>query len=442
MGKIYNKSIKFLSCLFCCLLIFANPCQGSYLKDLESLSSLKFNQGQVRITAPYSILENTRYTPNLDVFEFEHYAIRVLNRKNPEKFILEIEDNLKNVSLNKNQEDIYKRLPWWSKSAPQGLKTLDFSQVDGKLEKYKLSENYQLKLVERQGAWGKVYILEHCKKGKEPIKICAVKLLLTRKNESMKVEEFRKRHYDEIKNTFTLSDKNIDIGIEPYGILKNDEDHYLIFLEYGENAHSVFKQQPLSTSVNALYDFIFKVNEFHARGYAHGDLKIDNMLLVNHKIKLCDWFSLSTFKDIELKKYRYIGDNLPPEALRALYFRKDENLLYSIITEKNQEQSYFLHPIAADRFCLGISLLELLAPDLYQEYDKLMTQGFNPWKPESLDFWEKHVNYIRNTQSALLKRASKIDDWKLAQLYKQVHQFICLDPMKRKFILSKTEENS
>jgi hypothetical protein len=43
--------------------------------------------------------------------------------------------------------------------------------------------------------------------------------------------------------------------------------------------------------------------------------------------------------------------------MRALYFGDNGNLTYSIVTVEGKKQAYILHPIAADRFCLGISLL-------------------------------------------------------------------------------------
>ena len=76
-----------------------------------------------------------------------------------------------------------------------------------------------------------------------------------------------------------------------------------------------------------------------------------------------------------------------------------------------------LHPISADRFCLAISLLEIMAPDLYQSFEKLIPKGFNPYGPESLDFWQEHITYLKETQKELLLRAKKTDNMKKRQLF-------------------------
>ena len=437
-----HLQLKITLCLFTLMILFSNSCQAQHLKSLNDISSLEFNNESIQVTAPYSILENTKFTSQLNSFSFEHYLIKVINRENPDDFILKITKNSQNPLANNSPNFSADRLPWWSTSAPSVLKTLDFSKIDGSLDEYKIGEHHRLKLLGKQGAWGKVYMLESIdnRTRATPMKICAVKVLLTRKDKPIKdVQEFRNRHQDEIKNNFILVDRNIDISTIPYGMLKNDEDHYLIFLELGQNAYDVFKEQSTELTINALFDLVHSINKLHLTGIAHGDLNVRNMLFFDKQIKFCDWFSLNDYTTINLKKYRYIGDFLAPEAMRALYFGKNDNLNYSIVNIENKKHAYFLHPIAADRFCLGISLLEIIAPDLYKQYDSLNDKDFNPWAPKSLDFWEKHANYIERTQTELVNRASKVENWKLAELYKQASQFISLDPMKRNCILSEKQ---
>ena len=245
------------------------------------------------------------------------------------------------------------------------------------------------------------------------------------------IEDFRERHKQEIENNLQISDLRMNIAIEPYGIIENDPDHYLLFLEYGENAHDCFKGQLLDASIDQIYNFINEINDLHAAGYAHGDLKIANMLLVNNRIKLCDWFSLSSFTNQCVGKYRYIGDNLPPEAMRAFYFRENNELLYAKIFDNDNEKMYILHPIAADRFCLAISLLEIIAPDLYQGFERLIPKGFNPYRPGSLDFWQEHITYLREMQKELLLRAKKENNTKKGELFLQMANYIDVDPSKR-----------
>jgi serine/threonine protein kinase len=287
--------------------------------------------------------------------------------------------------------------------------------------------------LSEQGCWGKVYALEQFADNKEPQILCAVKVLLTRKDKDMAVQTFRERHRDEIKNNLIIS--NWDLAIKPYGILKNDEDHFILFLEYGQSGHEYFKNQPAEAFLDNLDEFLNEVNKMHALGYAHGDLKIDNMLIVNNKIKLCDWYSLTDFKKIPVQKYRYIGDNLPPEAIRAFYFGENTALNYSRVKLKNTEKAYILHPIAADRFCMSISLLEILAPELHldltKKYEEIFPKDFNPYQPTTLDFMPKYVQFLKETQATLLKLAKKTDDKRKQKLCKNMAKFIELDPMKR-----------
>lgn len=431
--------------MFCCtilLLGIASTGNAASIQNIHSLDELelKDKRDPVQITAPYSILSNATFTPNLDSYSYKDYNLKILDKEHSKKLILQIVKNLESKNLMVSSK-IKEPLPWWSKTAPSVLKNLDFSKVDGKLNEYQIAKNYRLRLLSKQGHWGKVYVLERL--GKDGFKeiICAVKLLLTRSEPDMSVQNFRERHQDEINNNLILVERNIDIADKPYGILENDADHYLLFLEYGDNAHDRFKHQSIDVIVNQLYDFIKTVNKLHLAGYAHGDLKIDNFIFVNNEIKLCDWYSLSDFTRIVVEKYRYIGDNLPPEAMRAFYFGENTGLTYSLVIDHDQERSYLLHPVASDRFCLAISLLEVLAPDLYKNYTSMVPKNFNPYKPDSLEFWPKYVAYINATQKALLQRAAETENVKKRELFQQLSTFIELDPMKREMVLSDTLEH-
>jgi hypothetical protein len=133
--------------------------------------------------------------------------------------------------------------------------------------------------------------------------------------------------------------------------------------------------------------------------------------------------------------------------MRALYFKEDHSLLYSLVTDNHiissktkttpKQQAYFLHPIAADRFCLGVSLLEILAPDLYKGFYTLLPKSFNPWKAETIEFWQSQVDYIREVQNTLRDMASKTDNLKKRWLLEQIVEFIHVDPLKRKALIPK-----
>lgn len=371
--------------------------------------------------------------------------LQIIDKQDPAKMIFQVTKKPTASVPMDTTTSLSKRLPWWSPTAPLVLKTLDFSKVDGKESTYAIGDNYRLTLLSKQGHWGKVYVLEQIAADHTVKKICALKLILTRPELNMSVEEFRERHQQEVLNNLNLAGANFNIAIKPYGVLEQDPDHYLLFLEYGENAYTRFKDQSLEPYLDQLHAFIQEVNAMHLAGYTHGDLKVDNMLFVNNKLKLCDWYSWVALNKTTVGKYRYIGDELPPEAMRALYFKEDQSLLYSLVTDNHaissktkntpNQQAYFLHPIAADRFCLGVSLLEILAPDLYKGFYTLLPKSFNPWKAETIEFWQSQVDYIRDVQNTLRDMAAKTDNLKKRWLLEQIVEFIHVDPLKRKMLI-------
>lgn len=422
---------KFILPSIVLILFLIHPCHAAeHLSNISSISNLDFTQGDVQVTAPCFLLSDTHFTSALDTYRHSNYSIKVLDIENPKKSILRISKINQAKISNQDNLNVEQKLPWWSKSAPKDLKSLDFSKVDGKSKIYHIGKNYRLTLLAKQGHWGMVYLLERLSKNLNPQKICAVKLVFSRADRPIKIEEFHERHKEELQNNIKI--QNLDIAMQPYGIIKNDIDHYLLFMEYGENGHDHFKNLSLEESIKQISGFMSEVDKMHASGYSHGDLKVDNMLFVGKKIKLCDWYSLNEFNQTIVGKFRYVGDNLPPEAIRALYFKENENLKYAIVDEQNKQRAYFLHPISADRFCLAVSLLEILEPDLYKNFEKALPKDFNPWAPKSLEFWPGYIAVIKKTQAALLIRAEKMDDQKIRKLYERLAVFMDLNPMKRK----------
>jgi serine/threonine protein kinase len=411
------------------ILFVSLQCKAAKPTHIKSLSELELIQTNT-VTTPYYVLSGTKYTTDLHSFAYQDLSLKVLSKENPNKILLEIA-RISSAKPHTPMKYINVKLPWWSTKVPEILKKLNFSQVDGKAAGYQLGNNYRLNLLARQGHWGKVYVLEHILDDSTVEKICAVKVLLTRPEYKKTKEYFRTRHSKEIQNNLQLAQLNLQVAYELFGIIENDADHYLLFTEYGLNAHEAFKQQPLSLSVAQMHELLQEIDKMHLAGIAHGDLKIDNMLLINNQIKLCDWYSLDIFTNSNVGNYRYIGDNLPPEAMRAFYFKENDALKYSQVYYLSQHKTYILHPIAADRFCVAISMLEILAPDLYQGFEKLSPKGFNPYSPESLDFWQANAAYLAMMQGELLDRAENVDNLKQRQLFKLIAKYVNIDPEQR-----------
>lgn len=422
-----NNSTSSIFFLFA-FIIFSNTCQAKHIESLQEIDKSKFNHSIV--TTSYKSLADAKFMSEYNVYRYHDYILQVLNKDNLNQIQLQIEHQPESKQLGKLQHE-FPKLPWWSNNAPSILKNLDFSKVDGNSDQYQLSNNITLYLLPHQGNWGKVYVLRQRKQNSAEEIICAVKLLLTRNDRMEKgVDHFRKRHYQEIATNMQLTKLNLNFAITPMGITKIDADHYLLFLPYGEHCFDRFKQQNLDITVAQFTQLMQDVDQLHTKGYAHGDLKLSNVLFINNKLKLCDWFSLINYNQETVGKYRYIGDNLPPEAMRAFYFKTD-NLEYSAITEAKKSELYILHPVSADRFCLAISMLEILEPDLYAEFDKLSPRGFNPYSPENLDFWPKNIAYLKKMQQELHNRADQKAKPQHKQLLHKIAQYVDIDPMLR-----------
>lgn len=422
-------AIKLFVLTLCSFSSIASSTNQPFVKTLDKLSDINIINKEVKICVPYSFVSNAKFTLQPDTFNFRDYQIKMDKMENSNNIYAKISKINLNQYSNKSEPLLDTKLPWWSISAPPELKQLDFSKVDGKSNSYNLGNGYKLSLIDRQGNWGKVYILEHLTEGSKTKTICAIKLILTRlEDRSLNLGEFQKRHITEINNNLKIS--KLEIAVKPYGMVKNDDNHYLLFMENGYSVHDHFKKLLPPEMIKQIAVFIKDVEKMHISGYTHGDLKLDNVLLVKNKMKLCDWFSLNEYNKTTVGEYRYIGDNLPPEAIRANYFKNDKKLEYSIVGQKNNQKSYILHPISSDRFCLAVSLLEVLEPDLYK-YITYMPKSFNPWSPESLKFYPKYIVRIKNTQEILLKKSENISDKEKRDLYKQISVFLSCDPIKR-----------
>jgi len=412
------------------LQFLAVDCFAKHIESLDYFEQLHFNRGVSPATINYNILSNATYTTDLVNYRFNDYIIQVANNHNPGQMSVRILET-NNIPHTVKQPELPK-LPWWNRTAPVLIKKLDFSMVDGDSVEYKIDKNYSLRILGRQGHWGKVYVLERLSSKNKPEIVCAVKLLLNRMDRNVEESEFHKRHHEEINSNFTVV--NWDIAVKPYGIIENDQDHYLLFMEYGQSVKDRFENQKQDITIRQLITLINDVNNMHALGYAHGDLNLGNVLFIRGKLRLCDWYSLVNIKKITVEKYRYIGDNLPPEAIRAHYFDKHDglNLKYALITDQLQERAYWLHPIAADRFSFGVSLLEIVAPPLHAKIDSIF-KNLNPFEPESLEFWTKYAGNIREVQRDLQNMADHLvkTDKLRAKLMYQIIEYINLDPLKR-----------
>ncbi len=415
------------------LQLLVSNCFANTINNLKSLDDLKIGNNKIQITAPYSILSKAKFTPDLHVYKYGDLILSIIEHDDPEQITLQVSrnDDAKNlVEINPKYT-----LPWWSSSAPTILQKLDFSKVDGKASSYQIDANHRLTLLPNQGCWGKVYILEQIDADAGNKIICAVKVLLNKRPNQE--QYFRQRHKTEIENNIVAM--SFEISIKTYGILENDPDHYVMFLEYGQHAKDRFAKQPLDVTLQDLNDFIAKLDTMHAAGYAHGDLNLGNLLYVDNKLKLCDWFSLTNIKQSTVNEYRYIGDNLPPEALRAFYYDKElnaakEDMEYALDKDQNKFKPYWLHPIAADRFCLGISLMEIIAKDLYKVIEiEPFDKDFNPYAPTSLEFWPKYSSVIKNMQYEMILRSRAVSSQNNAKaiLLNKIIDYIDLDPMRR-----------
>lgn len=336
------------------------------------------------------------------------------------------------ISRSNVSDDVTYAIPWQSTNIPPALKNTDYFNVTGENNEYKLNKGIKVRLLPRQGAWGKVYTIQQDKLKDKQITLAVIKLLQTRNDNNKEIEDYRRRHKIEIQNNFKVINSDIKFACKVYAINKISEDLYQIVMEYGDNLLKLIKKYSIDNYLEQIYKVMNNIEEFHKRGYAHGDLKLDNMILTNNKIKLIDWYSFRELGNTLVSSYRYDGDELPPEAIKALYYKEDKSLKYA---KADNDEFFMLHPIAADRFCLGMSLLAVLEPDLYSRYYSIFPKEFNFWKPKSIDIVDTQIKHLIMLQKELRIICESERNYKKRNLILQVAEFIDVNPLKRKFIL-------
>lgn len=413
------------------MLLSTVTCYAKHIDDITSLARLPYVNGSTEVTGSYELLSKTNYTNDMSSYVYDNYILKIENKDDPEKIIFKITRSNKLNEKHHLVDITQQTLPWWSKFVPVAIKKLDFSAVTGRDAAYKINNKYVLNRLSKQGRWGSVYALEELDDNRNIKKICAVKILFARDDRNKSEVAFELRHQQEINNIIKLANFDSDLATLPYGIIKNTDNTYMIFLEYGSNAEDFFNAQTKSKTIEQLYFLMKKINTMHAAGFTHGDLKVDNMVIINNKIKLCDWFSLNEFNTNSVEQYRTIGDTLPQEALRAFYYGENDALENSIREALPHTEYNFIHPIAADRYFFAASLLDILAPDLYNGFNDLRPQNVALQKDISLMFWQKHVDYVHYVQQELLKRAVRTKNSNESQLLIYTARCIDLDPLQR-----------
>ena len=69
------------------------------LCHITEFSTLNLIHGEVHVTAPYYILSETLYTSDLNIYTYKKYNIKILNKDNPDKLVLQITENLQSKGL-------------------------------------------------------------------------------------------------------------------------------------------------------------------------------------------------------------------------------------------------------------------------------------------------------------------------------------------------------
>lgn len=102
-----------------------------------------------------------------------------------------------------------------------------------------------------------------------------------------------------------------------------DDDYYYIVMEYARDGdlHSYFDDKVANETM--LIDIMYCISQLlkfiHSKGIVHADLKLENILIVNNRLKLCD-FGFSKFSDEPAKKYYYTIPYTAPEQLSSLQY--------------------------------------------------------------------------------------------------------------------------
>ena len=122
---------------YCALVCaFISLCQAMDIPHITELFSIDTLSDDIQVTDPYQLLSGTTYTSDTTVYSYKNYTLKIINKENPDKLLLHITKNVR-VNASEAHANINHKLPYWSNSAPNILKTLDFSKVDGQKTEYK-----------------------------------------------------------------------------------------------------------------------------------------------------------------------------------------------------------------------------------------------------------------------------------------------------------------
>lgn len=159
--------------------------------------------------------------------------------------------------------------------------------------------------------------------------------------------------YNEINILSTL--KNHENIIKFYGISETKELLGIV-LEYCEcTLYDIIEKRiriPLKQKIDYLIQIIDGLEHLHQRNYIHRDIKLENILLSNHKIKICDFgLTIHSLKN----HHSFVGTSfyLPPELFHQKIIKYNEKtdiysfgmLMYLLLYDKtypiDKELDYF-----------------------------------------------------------------------------------------------------
>lgn len=141
----------------------------------------------------------------------------------------------------------------------------------------------------------------------------------------LKTLKICKESLNEIKTQLNLSSKYIINIVDLY----KDKKYYYLILEYADGGDLFDKLRYINLSEYDLkiiiYNIALLIQFMHSKNIIHSDLKLENILIKNNELKLCD-FGFSRHIKSKVKKCFYTIPYTSPEQLNNNYYNKKTDI--------------------------------------------------------------------------------------------------------------------
>jgi len=239
-------------------------------------------------------------------------------------------------------------------------------------------------------------------------KLYICKNRLTNEKFVIKTLKKSKRSLNEIKIQLYLKSKYI---INIVDIFKDNIFYYLI-LEYANGGDLFDKLNDIELDeynmLSVLYNISLLIQFIHTKNIVHADLKLENILIKDNSLKLCD-FGFSKFNNVDAFGHYYTIPYAPPEQLVEVnYNNKVDIWALGIIT-------YYFYFF---KFPFNYTNISISCDK--EEINHVLTQ----FKSEKLDFTIRSINPQFQTLILQMLNLDQKERPNITNVIKQIKQII------------------